>query len=223
MRGPILPNAPTLLEAGGLPARPDQHRDGKSFLAFAKNGKSDDGKTLFWHYPHYGNQGGAPGAAMLDGDWKLFVNHDGSNPELFNIPEDIGEERNVAAAHPETVKSLTARAVDWTKSLPPSPARDRIRETDRPQKTSGEAQSPKTKDKPNAAITPVQRALIFKKWDTDQDGRLSIQEYKAGIGEKQDAVQRFKYFDIDNDGLLTETEFVNAGKHELSQAKGVAF
>lgn len=161
--------------------------------------------------------------AVRDGDWKLFVNHDGSNPELFNIPEDIGEERNVAAAHPETVKSLTARAVDWTKSLPPSPARDRIRETDRPQKKSGEAQSPKTKDKPNAAITPVQRALIFKKWDTDQDGRLSIQEHKAGIGGKQDAVQRFKYFDIDNDGLLTQTEFVNAGKHELSQAKGVAF
>ena len=152
--------------------------------------------------------------AVRDGDWKLFVNHNGSNAELFNIPDDIGEERNVAAANPETVKLLTARALEWSKSLPPSPVRDRLVETGRPQEKGSESQSPKAKDKKSAAITPAQRALIFKKWDTDQDGRLSMQEYKAGIGEKEEAAQRFKYFDADHDGVLSETEFVQAGKGE---------
>jgi Ca2+-binding EF-hand superfamily protein len=53
-----------------------------------------------------------------------------------------------------------------------------------------------------------------KLWDTDQDGSLSMQEYKEGIGTKEDAAQRFKYFDSDHDGVLTEKEFVQAGKPE---------
>jgi Ca2+-binding EF-hand superfamily protein len=41
-----------------------------------------------------------------------------------------------------------------------------------------------------------------------------MQEYKEGIGTKEDAAQRFKYFDSDHDGVLTEKEFVQAGKPE---------
>ena len=27
--------------------------------------------ALFWHYPHYGNQGGTPACSVRAGDWKL--------------------------------------------------------------------------------------------------------------------------------------------------------
>ena len=52
---------PTLLELAGLPPLPRQHLDGVSLVPLLKGGSLARG-PLFWHYPHYGNQGGAPGA-----------------------------------------------------------------------------------------------------------------------------------------------------------------
>ena len=74
-----------------------------------------------------------PALAIRDGNWKLFVNHDGSHAQLFEIPKDIGEEHDVAAAHPDLVKSLTAKMLAWQKSLPPSKARDQVATTGTPQ------------------------------------------------------------------------------------------
>lgn len=65
-----------------------------------------------------------PMLAVRDGDWKLFVNHNGTGARLYNIPKDISEEHDLAAQNPDVVKSLTVKALDWTKSLPASPARD---------------------------------------------------------------------------------------------------
>ena len=64
-----------------------------------------------------------PRLAVREGDWKLFVNHDGTGAQLYNIPADIGEQHDLAARHPELVKTLTTKVVSWAGSLPPSPAR----------------------------------------------------------------------------------------------------
>lgn len=42
-----------------LPLGPKQHLDGKRWLPLLK-GKAMDRGPIFWHYPHYGNQGGSP-------------------------------------------------------------------------------------------------------------------------------------------------------------------
>ena len=52
--------------------KPEQHLDGVSFLPLLKGETTPRGKPLFWHYPHYSNQGGAPHGAIRDGDWKLI-------------------------------------------------------------------------------------------------------------------------------------------------------
>ena len=62
---------PTLLELAGLPLRPQQQVDGMSLVPLLKGDSLARG-PLFWHYPHYGNQGGAPGGVVRDGDWKLI-------------------------------------------------------------------------------------------------------------------------------------------------------
>jgi len=72
-----------------------------------------------------------PPLAIRDGDWKLFVNHDGSAAELYRIPADPGETHDVAADHPEVVTRLTSQALGWVKTLPPSPARDKVGKTGR--------------------------------------------------------------------------------------------
>ncbi len=98
---------PTILEAAGLPLLPDQHCDGVSLLAALKDSASESGeRPLFWHYPHWGNQGGIPGAAVRQGDWKLIEWYWGKAPELFNLADDPGEQSNLASSQPEKLREL---------------------------------------------------------------------------------------------------------------------
>jgi hypothetical protein len=108
--------------------------------------------------------------AIRDGPWKLFVNHDGSGAALYNIPQDISEEHNLAATQPDVVKDLAAKALAWQKSLPPSKARETASASrepiDSPRKQS--------KAKADAPAKPAQdRAAIFKRKDTNHDGKPS--------------------------------------------------
>jgi arylsulfatase A-like enzyme len=107
---------PTLLELAGLPLFSEQHRDGVSFVPLLK-GKELKRAPLFWHYPHYGNQGGAPGGAVRDGDWKLIEWFEDDRKELFNLRNDPGEQKNLAAQMPEKVKELHAKLVNFRKDV----------------------------------------------------------------------------------------------------------
>lgn len=107
---------PTILEFAGLSPRPKQHLDGQSLLPFIR-GKSAAPRALFWHYPHYGNQGGSPGSAIREGDWKLIAFHGSSRSddrhELYNLLEDPGEGVNRADRNPEMVIRLKAILNEW--------------------------------------------------------------------------------------------------------------
>jgi arylsulfatase A-like enzyme len=97
---------PTFLEMAGLPLRPEQHCDGVSLAPFLRHGWEPDRKAIFWHYPHYSNQGGRPACAVREGDWKLIRSFEGNTAELFNLKNDIGERQNRAAEMPEKVAEL---------------------------------------------------------------------------------------------------------------------
>ena len=99
---------PTLLEAAGLPMLPEQHVDGVSFVRDAAGGCGCERGPIFWHYPHYGNQGGTPGSSVREGDWKLIEFFEDGRLELYNLADDIGEERNLAAEEPERAAALHA-------------------------------------------------------------------------------------------------------------------
>ena len=108
---------PTLLELAGLPPRPDQHMDGLSFAPSLRGLGSGERDTFFWHYPHYGNQGGSPGAAIREGDWKLIVHFEARPAELYNLADDPGEQRDRAALEPERVRALRGRLEAWQASV----------------------------------------------------------------------------------------------------------
>jgi arylsulfatase A-like enzyme len=107
---------PTLLELAGLPPFPEQHRDGISLVPLLKGGKVRP-RPLFWHYPHYGNQGGAPCGAVRDGDWKLIEWFEDGSQELFSLRADPGEKRNLAAKQPGKVKALLEKLRAWRKDV----------------------------------------------------------------------------------------------------------
>ncbi len=108
---------PTLLALAGLPTRPEQHLDGVSLVPLLKGQPFQRGKPLFWHYPHYGNQGGAPHGAIRDGDWKLIEWYEDGALELYDLARDPGEKDNLAARHPDTAKKLHAKLASWREEV----------------------------------------------------------------------------------------------------------
>ncbi len=107
---------PTILELCGLPDLPDQHKDGVSFTSsFVGGTSSHSRKPLFWHYPHWGNQGGIPGSAVRSGDWKYIEYYWGKEPELFNLADDLAEKNNLAKTNPEKLAELKTILDDYRK------------------------------------------------------------------------------------------------------------
>lgn len=117
---------PTILEMAGLPLNSHQQSDGVSLVPLFK-GQPLPSRPLFWHYPHYGNQGGAPSGSVLDGDWKLIEWYEDGSRELFNLREDPSETTNLAAKYPDKVNELAARLATWRQdvgALMPTPNPD---------------------------------------------------------------------------------------------------
>ena len=104
---------PTMLEMAGLPLRPEQHVDGVSLVELLEEGEAPEREAIYWHYPHYGNQGSAPAGAVRAGDWKLIEWYEDGALELYDLSQDIGEAKNLAAEHPEKAHELHAKLVAW--------------------------------------------------------------------------------------------------------------
>lgn len=107
---------PTLLAAAGTLPAAGQRLDGVSLLPTLAGSPGPD-RPLFWHYPHYGNQGGAPAAAVRLGDWKLIEWLEDGRVELFQLANDPGEATNLAAAEPERCAQLRRRLHDWQRQV----------------------------------------------------------------------------------------------------------
>ena len=91
--------------------------DGVSFLPLLKGEVLERGKPLYWHYPHYSNQGGPPHGAIRDGDWKLIEWYEDNSLELYNIPEDVSEKNNLVATQPYKTKAMREKLIAWRKEV----------------------------------------------------------------------------------------------------------
>ena len=96
----------------GIPLNPQQHVDGNSLLPLLQ-GENIDERTLYWHYPHYGNQGGEPSTIVREGNWKLIHYWEDGRNELYNLALDIGEQNDVANENIETVERLKNKMESW--------------------------------------------------------------------------------------------------------------
>jgi arylsulfatase A-like enzyme len=107
---------PTLLEAAGAKPQAGQVLDGVSLIPLLRGEKPPE-RALFWHYPHYGNQGGAPAAAIRDDDWKLIEWQEDGRVELFNLKEDIGEQNDLAGTATWRVAVMLPELKAWQKEV----------------------------------------------------------------------------------------------------------
>lgn len=73
-------------------------------------------RTFYWHFPHYTNQGGRPGGAIREGDWKLIEHYEDGRCELFDLAQDASETSDVSAQHPERVAALRGKLEAWRRA-----------------------------------------------------------------------------------------------------------
>jgi arylsulfatase A-like enzyme len=74
------------------------------------------GRNATFNYPKGRDR--SPNVALRDGKWKLLVNADGSQVELYDLETDKAERLNVAEQNSEVAKRLSETALQWRKSLP---------------------------------------------------------------------------------------------------------
>lgn len=110
--------APTALAAAGVKLKPKWKLDGVDLLPFLQERKKGDPhEALFWRF---GSQ-----MAIRQGDWKLVRASRGlkefediaTEPMLFNLAADIGEQRDLAAQSPGKVRDLQALWDRWNRQL----------------------------------------------------------------------------------------------------------
>jgi arylsulfatase A len=106
---------PTIAEA--CLGKPAADVDGVSLLPVLNQTGELPQRDLYWHYPHYANQGSRPGAAIRSGDMKLIEFYDTGRKELFNVAADAGESRNLVQDQPKVVEELSAKLDAWRKSV----------------------------------------------------------------------------------------------------------
>ncbi len=112
---------PTILEMAQMKDyRTVQTVDGISFVPRLLNPeKETETRDLFWHFPNnWGPTGPGIGATstIRSGDWKLIYYYRDQHFELFNIPEDMGEQNNLGERNPEKVNELSQKLGEYLRN-----------------------------------------------------------------------------------------------------------
>jgi arylsulfatase A-like enzyme len=126
---------PTLAEMVGAKLPANQIMDGRSFVPVLKGQATTARNTIFDFFPHFitvNDQ--VPAASVRQGDWKLIRDFNNGPQqadrfELYNLRDDVGESKDLAAAQPERVQELAALLENFLKEtravIPgPNPAYD---------------------------------------------------------------------------------------------------
>jgi len=104
---------PTVLEAAGRPV--PGGLDGLSLVPLLKGANALQRDALYWHYPHYSNQGGVPAGAIRAGRYKLIEFYEDGRLELFDLQNDPAERVNLSAKDAGRAKKLRAQLDAWRK------------------------------------------------------------------------------------------------------------
>jgi len=107
---------PTVLSAAAAKRADGQILDGVDLAPLFRNENLPE-RPLFWHYPHYGNQGSAPAAAVREGPWKLIEWLEDGRTELYQLERDPSETHDMATTEPEIAERLRTQLGEWQKEV----------------------------------------------------------------------------------------------------------
>ncbi len=104
---------PTLCELCGVPVT--DKLDGESLRTVLAGTGALTPRALYWHYPHYANQGSKPGGAIRDGNYKLIEFFENGRTELFDLK--AGEGKNLIEEKPEIARRLADQLARWRRDV----------------------------------------------------------------------------------------------------------
>lgn len=184
---------PTLTELAALPAPGGSLKwEGKSLVPLLREPGGSVKDFIMHVYP----RGERLGRAVRNKthrmvEWKVpGAAADTADFELYDYVNDPLETKNLASSQPEVLTKLKAALATYPEAKPQRRA------------GSGNAPAPKRQD----------RAALFLQKDTDQNSKLTREEFLRNQPDPDKAPARFTLFDVDNDGELTREEFIQAGK-----------
>jgi len=117
---------PTFSEIGN--AKSSENLDGESLVSTFQNPeKANASREFIWHFPYYHPETGfdkapptigmddgftsqtRPHSVLQSGEWKLVHFYENDRDELFRLPTDRSEQRNLSNKFPEKAKELRQR------------------------------------------------------------------------------------------------------------------
>jgi arylsulfatase A-like enzyme len=108
----------TIASLAGLPI--PKHCDGKNLIPYLKGSRTGDPHPyLFWLNNEPGDAVRRHLIAVRWQDWRLYKKYHKDPWQLFDLKNDPREEKNIAADHPDIVKSMAAQHAAWAKTLAP--------------------------------------------------------------------------------------------------------
>jgi arylsulfatase A len=106
---------PTWLAVAGLATK--DAFDGVDLLDLMTANKALAPRALYWHEPHYTNQGGRPAGAIREGSWKLIEHYEDGHCELFDLTQDPGETMDLGVKQPGRVAELRGKLEKWRRDV----------------------------------------------------------------------------------------------------------
>jgi arylsulfatase A-like enzyme len=104
---------PTFIRAAGGSVSGAGPIDGRDLMPILSGRGKIAREALYWHYPHYSNQGGFPASAVRMGEWKLIERLEDGRTHLYNLANDLGERHDLSALHPKRVNKMRSKLHTW--------------------------------------------------------------------------------------------------------------
>jgi arylsulfatase A-like enzyme len=108
---------PTIIDMAGARPGTGNPADGVSLAGLLKRTGKFERDTLYWHWPHYAIPGALPASAIRRGNYKLIEFLEDGRVELYNLAEDIGEQRNLAPQLRRKSEELLKALQLWRHSV----------------------------------------------------------------------------------------------------------
>lgn len=155
---------PTLTALAGIRPSLTQELDGVDFSPVF-NGSSLATRPLFWHYPHYGNQGGDPSSVIRQGDWKLIHYWEDGHDELYHLSEDPGEQKDLSQQEADRTASMKKTLLGWLQSVNAAyPAPDPELDT-----AKAEAWAERMRTLKREQLEAERQAMFLPDWEPNAD------------------------------------------------------
>ncbi|GAA4928059.1 sulfatase-like hydrolase/transferase [Mucilaginibacter defluvii] len=116
---------PSLAKIGNVALPKEYPGDGVDRSRALLGKPSVRNKAIYWEYGRNNTAfrypdayDKSPNIAMRSGKWKLILNSDGTDVQLYDMEKDRNETNNIAANQPSITNNLKIKLLAWWRSLP---------------------------------------------------------------------------------------------------------